>query len=152
MKWLKSKSLILTFLFLGIASNSFAQKAIGLNTGNVNTAILDWIGCEGTNCAGKTVDATAGGVTLTSAQYNPTVTDLPAAFSRAQIAVCTNSGAKIWVSVAPSATVTLATAKGQPILDGGSFTVYGYTQISNLHAIRDAAVSSLLYCDYYRQP
>lgn len=144
-KLLKTLSLVVL-----LASPAYAQKAISLNTSNVNITQLVWIGCEGTNCAGKTVDATAGGVTLTSSSYNPTVTDLPSGFSRAQVAVCTNSGAKIWVT--PTSTITLASAKGQPIPDGQSFTIYYYDNISGFHAIRDAAVSSTLYCDYYRQP
>jgi hypothetical protein len=135
-----------------LSSNINAQKNQAQNTGNTQTTILVWMGCEGTNCVGKTVDATAGGVVLDSTKYNPTVTDQPSEFSRAQLAICTNTGAKIWVSSAPTTSLTLATSRGQYVLDGGVFSVYNYTNISNFHAIRDAAVSSTLFCDYYRQP
>lgn len=137
-------------LVILLASNVQAQKQNGLNTANVIETILPTFACEGSNCAGLTVDNTAGGVVLTAATYNPTVTDLPSGFSRAQVASCTNTGAKIWITTTPS--VTLATGKGRPIVDGGSFIIYGYTDISNFHAIRDAAISSVLNCDYGRQP
>lgn len=127
-----------------------AQKQIDLKTGNSQVAVLINIGCEGANCVGKTVDATAGGITLTSASYNPTVTDQPAGFSQAQKASCYNTGAKIWVT--DNTAITLATGRGKAIQDGGVFDIYGFTAISNFKAIRDAAVSSTLYCDYYRQP
>lgn len=133
-----------------LASSAFAQKQNALTTDRSNTTLLVSIGCEGTNCAGLTIDNTAGGVGLTSSKYNPVVTDQPSGFSQAQRAICSNTGAKIWVTDVPS--VTLSSGKGQFILDGGVFTIDGYTNISNFKAIRDAAVSSTIYCTYYRQP
>lgn len=141
-------------LIIGFGSVAKAQDypVKSLTTDKSQTTILVWIGCEGTNCAGKTVDNTAGGVTLTVAQYSPTVTGAPTFTTQAQVAICVNSGNKIWVTPAPSATVTLATGDGQPIFDGGGFTIYGIKNITNFHAIRDAASNSTLFCDYYRQP
>lgn len=145
------KSLIICLATLFLFSLSVnAQRHNTLDTSNSQIAVLVTFACEGTNCAGKTIDNTAGGISLTSANYNPTVTDQPSGFSQAQMASCNNSGAKIWVTV--NSAITLSSGKGQPIIDGGSFVIYGYTNIANFKAIRDAAVSSTLYCDYYRQP
>ena len=140
-------------LFLLIPSLAIAQQApnAALTTDKSQTTVVSAFACEGTSCAGLTVDATAGGVALTASKYNPTVTDTPSMISRAQTAICTNSGAKIWVTSVATG-VTLASGKGQPIADGGLFTIYGYANISNFKAIRDAAISSTLFCDYYRQP
>lgn len=145
-------------LTLAIPSISYAQKSLSLNTDRSQETILIWMGCEGTNCAGTTVDNTAGGVTLTSTQFNPAVgaTFCPSGTNRgmcqAQVAFCSNAGAKIWVSSALTSAVTLASGDGQPFNDGTTFTIYGFTNISNFHAIRDAGSSSTLRCDYYRQP
>lgn len=141
--------ILLTILILTTIPLS-AQRHNTLDTSNSQGAYLVAFACEGTNCAGKTIDATAGGITLTSANYNPVVTDQPAGFSQAQTAVCYNTGAKIWVT--SNSTITLSSGKGLAILDGGSFTIYGFASISTFKAIRDAAVSSTLYCDYLRQP
>lgn len=140
----------IVLLILAIPSLALAQKTTSLNTANSQESILITFACEGTNCAGLTIDATAGGIALTSAKYNPTVTGLPSGFSQAQIAICTNSGAKIWVTV--NSAITLASGDGQPINDGTTFTIYGYTNVANFKAIRDASTSSTLRCDYYRQP
>lgn len=146
-----AKKLLLALVIQGlVATPADAQKHNTLDTSNSQGAYLVPFACEGTNCAGKTIDATAGGITLTSANYNPVVTDQPAGFSQSQVAVCFNTGAKIWVT--SNSAITLSSGKGLPILDGGSFTIYGFTNISNFKAIRDAAVSSTLYCDYLRQP
>lgn len=148
---MKKLRLLLSFIFvLFLALSPSAQKTSAPNTANTNTTILIDIGCEGANCAGLTVDATAGGVALTSASYNPSVADQPAAFSQAQMADCYNTGAKIWVT--DNSAITLASGRGKAIQDGGYFQVYGFTNISKFKAIRDAAVSSTLYCNYYRQP
>jgi hypothetical protein len=148
MKLLKlSLSIVLA---IGLCVPIQAQRKNNLDTSNVQISNLVWMSCEGTNCVGLTVDATAGGVTLTSAKYSPTVTDQPSGFSQAQVAICSNSGAKIWVSDGTS--FTLATARGMPVNDGSTFIVYGFTNISNMHLIRDAAVSSTVFCNYYRQP
>lgn len=128
-----------------------AQKQNALTTDRALSTLLVEFACEGANCAGKTVDATAGGVILTVLTYSPAVTaDLPAGFTNAQRADCINSGAKIWITSSPG--VTLASGKGRPIFDGGSFTIYGLTNLTNFRAIRDAAVSSTLFCAYSRQP
>lgn len=144
----KLKLLLLLVVLLLIPSLAQAQQS--LLTTNVNVAILKSFACEGTNCAGLTIDATAGGTALTSAQYNPSTADNPSGFSRAQRADCYNVGAKIWVT--SLSTITLSTGKGMAVLDGGYFTIYGYTDISTFKAIRDAAVSSVLYCTYSRVP
>lgn len=144
------RSVILILVCLIVSSPVYAQKTTSLNTANVNLTIVTNLGCEGTNCAGLTIDATAGGIALTASKYNPTVTDQPSGFSQAQVASCYNTGAKIWIT--DNSAITLSSGKGKPILDGGYFTIYGYTNIANFKAIRDAAVSSTLYCDYYRQP
>lgn len=143
------KKLLLLSLVLLSSISLNAQKTNTLNTLTSSQSILVNMGCEGANCAGLTVDNTSGGVVLTSSVYNPTVTDQAAGFSRAQRADCYNTGAKIWVT--DNGVITLAASKGRAVLDGGTFSIYGYTNISNFHAIRDAAVSSTLYCDYYRQ-
>lgn len=146
------RRLILVASLLLVPSVALAQKTTGLNTSNVQNSYQIEFACEGTNCVGKTVDATAGGVTLTAATYNPTVTDQPAGFSQAQAAFCTNTGAKIWVTSTPSTVLTLASGRDTPIQDGQGFWIYGFTNIQNFRAIRDAAVSSTLLCAYYRQP
>lgn len=144
------KKLFIFLLFiLVLAQVTNAQKVLPLTTDRVTNSILVNMGCEGTNCAGLTVDSTAGGVTLTSSAYNPTVTDQPSGYSQAQRADCYNSGNKIWVTTNPN--ITLTTGRGIGYADATYFTVYGYTNIKNLHAIRDASSSSTLYCDYYRQ-
>lgn len=145
LKWLS----VVCFVLLSLSNNVYAQKANTLNTSNVNIVTMIQLGCEGTNCAGLTVDATAGGVTLTSSKYNPVVADQPSAFSQAQLAICTNSGAKIWYTA--NSSITLASGDGQPAVDGTTFNIYGFINIQNFKAIRDAAVSSTLRCDYYRQ-
>lgn len=149
------KKFVWGFLFLWVLLSKpvNAQKIAPLNTATANITVVPvWIGCEGANCVGKTIDATAGGITLTSAQYNPTVSFTPSNLTQAQTATCANFGAKIWVSSAPAASLTLASGRGQPIQDGQGFSIYGFTAIANFRAIRDAAVSSTLVCDYYRQP
>jgi hypothetical protein len=142
----------ITLLIILATTLVSAQQApqAALTTDKSNATVVIAFACEGTACVGKTVDATAGGIILTVATYNPTVTDTPPMFTRAQSAICTNTGAKIWVTSVPS--ITLVSGKGQPILDGQIFTIYGYNNIVAFHAIRDAAVSSNLLCDYYRQP
>ena len=137
-------------VLLFCAESALAQNQAVLTTGRSQSTVLVTFSCEGVNCAGLIVDATVGGVTLTAAKYNPVVADQPAEFSRAQSVYCTNNGAKIWYTTVPG--VTLATTLGQPVLDTGSFTIYGYANIVNFRAIRDAAVSSTLRCDYSRQP
>lgn len=146
MKLLKWLSLVLVLSCVSLS----AQKANTLNTSNVQITNLIQFGCEGTNCAGLTIDATAGGVSLTSSKYNPVVTDLPSAFSQAQLAICTNSGAKIWVT--SNSAITLAASDGQPIQDGTVIYIYGFINIQNFKAIRDSVTSATLRCDYYRQP
>lgn len=144
------KKFVWLLLILLFASNVFAQKTTPLRTDNSNTALTVTFGCEGTNCAGLTVDATAGGVVLTAANYNPVVVDQPSGFSQAQRADCFNTGAKIWVT--SNSAITLSSGKGRAVGDGGTFTIFGFTEIKNFKVIRDAAVSSTLYCDYSRQP
>lgn len=133
-----------------ISAPAYAQKTTSLNTANVQIASVVQFGCEGTNCVGITIDATAGGVALTSAKYAPVVADQPSGFSQAQIAICTNSGAKIWYT--SNSSITLSSGSGQPAVDGTVFIIYGNANIVSFKAIRDAAVSSTLRCDYYRQP
>lgn len=140
----------LSFVLVFSIASLHAQKTNILNTATSNTTITNSFACEGTNCAGLTIDATAGGIVLTAANYNPTVTDVPSGFSQAQRADCFNNGAKIWVT--SNSAITLSSGKGRPVLDGSSFTIFGFTNIANFKAIRDAAVSSTLFCDYSRQP
>jgi hypothetical protein len=140
---------LIVIVFLPLQAQAQQPKTTILTAGNSTTAVLVNMGCEGTNCVGIAIDATAGGIALTSAKYNPTVTDQPSQFSRAQMASCYNTGAKIWVT--DNSAITLASARGRAILDGGTFTIYGYENISAFKAIRDAGVSSTLFCDYYRQ-
>lgn len=149
MKLLKLLLALIVIVSLPLQAQAQQPKTTILTAGNSTTAVLYNMACEGTNCVGITIDATAGGIVLTSSKYNPTVTDQPSQYSRAQMASCYNTGAKIWVT--DNAAATLATARGRAILDGERFTIYGYTNIVNFKAIRDAAVSSTLFCDYYRQ-
>ena len=96
-----------------------------------------------------TIDATAGGVGLTAATFNPVVTDRPGLASEAVLATLQNIGANIRIALdgsAPTATV------GIRIADGASFDVYGIADITALRAIREGGVSSLLTAVYSRHP
>lgn len=113
-----------------------------LNTLNSQVAILTDFDSESITIAGTSIGFTAGTI-------NPVVTDKPAFASQAQRASCQNTGtANINVITDSKA----ATTSMPVITPSGTFTVYGYTNITNFRAIRSTGVSSTIYCIYSRLP
>lgn len=96
-----------------------------------------------------TVDATAGGVNLTVATFNPSVTDGVEQVTRALVATIKNVGAEIRITV--DGTTVTATV-GFVIADGASFEVWGIDDITALRAIRTGSVSSIITAIYARRP
>lgn len=94
-----------------------------------------------------TLDNTAGGVILTAATYNPTVTDTPSSVTRAELAVvnCNNAQARYKVDGG-----TVTTTSGMLIQDGDWFLIYGYNNISAFHGIRTGTTSVVCDVTYYR--
>lgn len=95
-----------------------------------------------------TFDATAGGVALTSATYNPTVTDKPAEFSRAELAVMSCVTAQIRYRVDGG---TVTSANGMLVNPGDVLLVYGFSNISAFRGIRTGGTSGACDITYYRQ-
>ena len=97
-----------------------------------------------------TVDATAGGVALTLATYNPTVTDGAVLRTAAVLATIKNVGAEIRITL--DGTTTVTSTVGFVIADGASFEVWSIGDITNLRAIRTGGVSSIITAIYSRRP
>lgn len=99
------------------------------------------------NYEAVTIDSTAGGKSLTSATYNPTVTSGVGNATRATRADCYNQTAQIsitWDGTAPTTTIGIFVEQGQ------SFIIYGYANIVAFRAIRTGSTSSTLKCVYGR--
>lgn len=96
-----------------------------------------------------TVDATVGGVALTTATYNPTVTDGAELVTRATLATLKNVGAEIRITLDGSAPTS---SVGFVIADGASFEVWGIGDITAFRAIRTGGVSSIITAIYSRRP
>lgn len=96
-----------------------------------------------------TIDATVGGVGLTTATFNPTVTDRPGLASEAVLATLQNAGAEIRIALDGSAPTS---AVGVVIADGASFEMWGIGDITAFRAIRTGGVSSILTAIYSRHP
>lgn len=95
-----------------------------------------------------TFDATAGGIGLTSATYNPTVTDKPSEFSRAELAVMSCQTAQIRYRVDGG---TVTSANGMIVNPGDMLMVYGFANISAFRGIRTGGTSGVCDITYYRQ-
>jgi len=96
-----------------------------------------------------TVDATAGGVQLTVATFEPVVTDDVGQVTRAVVATIKNVGAEIRIMVEGT---TVTATVGFVVADGGSFEVWGIDDITAFRAIRTGAVSSIITAIYARRP
>lgn len=95
-----------------------------------------------------TVDATAGGVALTAANYQTALSGNFATKTTAQRAFITVEGYAVRVNVDPSATVT-ASDDGHALAVGDSLTLTSATQIQNFRAIRTTANSGTLLVTYF---
>lgn len=94
-----------------------------------------------------TVTGAAGGVGFTAATFNPTVTDMPSQYSRAELAVVNCNGADIRYRVDGG---TVTSSNGMLVRDGDWILIYGYTNINAFRAIRTASTSVTCDATYYR--
>lgn len=139
------KSLMLS-VCLSLAISSLAVPVLAqssLNTQNTQISVRVSFASEAITVSSVAIGFTAGTI-------NPTVPDKPAASSQATLAVCSNTGTAT-LNILDTGTNPNATTIGLPVPAGGSFKVYGFTNISRFRAISTGA-DSPLYCIYYRLP
>lgn len=89
---------------------------------------------------------------LTASVYNPTITGVQASQSRADYAVITveTDSIRWWPCTGTLCTVGAPTsANGHLVTAGGSFTVYGYSNIVSLRMIR-VTTDATIQVSYYR--
>lgn len=95
-----------------------------------------------------TIDATAGGIALTAATYNPTVTAGVASMTRAELAVINCQTAQFRYRVdgvaAPTSSVGMIWNPGEERL------IYGYAHIVAFRGIRTGSTSAVCDVTYYR--
>lgn len=95
-----------------------------------------------------TLDATAGGIALTSATYNPTVVGTPSSMTRAELAIMNCQTAQARYKVDGVAAVT--TSLGMIVNPGDTLQIYGFANIAAFRGIRTGAVSAVCDITYYR--
>lgn len=132
------KILITTLIVLGFASNISAQQDLLQNIRFRTPFAYEQV----------TIDATAGGIALTAATYNPVVTDSPASMTRAELAVINCQVAQLRYRVDLVAAVTASV--GMTFNAGEEKLIYGFTAISQFRGIRTTATSAVCDVTYYR--
>lgn len=132
------KIIILTLLVLGVATKIDAQQDL-LQTIRFRTAFA---------YEQVTLDATAGGIALTSATYNPTVVDSPSGMTRAELAIinCQTAQARYRVDGVAAVTASL----GMIVNPGDTLQVYSFANIAAFRGIRTTGVSAVCDVTYYR--
>lgn len=130
--------IILTLILLGIGTSIDAQQTLTNTTTFRTPFAYEQI----------TIDGTAGGIALTSATYNPVVTDSPASLTRAELAIINCQVAQLRYRVdlvaAPTSSVGMTFNAGEEKL------IYGFTAISQFRGIRTTATSAVCDVTYYR--
>ncbi len=133
------KKLLLTLILLSLSfTDGEAQQNLSDKT-RIRTAFA-W--------ESVTFDATAGGIGFTSATYNPTVTDKPSEFSRAEVAVLSCQTAQMRYRVDGG---TVTSSNGMLVNPGDMLIVYGFSNISAFRGIRTGGTSAVCDITYYRQ-
>lgn len=132
------KIIISVLLILGVSRTLDAQQTL-TNTTTFRTPFA---------YEQLTIDATAGGIALTSATYNPVVTDSPSSMTRAELAVINCQTAQIRYRVDAVAVPTASV--GMIFNAGEEKQIYGFTAINQFRGIRTTAVSAVCDVTYYR--
>ena len=129
---------ILTLVILGFASKIDAQQDLTQTIRYRTPFAYEQI----------TIDATAGGIALTAATYNPVVTDSPAGMTRAELAVINCQVAQLRYRVDLVAAVTASV--GMTFNAGEEKLIYGFVAIQQFRGIRTTATSAVCDVTYYR--
>ena len=101
---------------------------------------------------GETLTITNASKALTASVYNPTITDVPSAQSRADYAVITveTDAIRYWPCTGTLCTIGAPTStSGHLVPKDTSFVIWGYSNIVNLRMIRVTNDATIMV-SYYR--
>lgn len=144
MRHIKYTTKIATVAVLCLLSSGTLRgqnPGVNLTTGNIQPAIR-------ITYASEQITVAASAIGFTAATISPTCTGCPINQLRATTAICTVATDSIRIL---SSGTTPTASLGLVVIAGGSFTVYGYTDIANFRAIR-VTNTATIDCQYSRLP